>query len=451
MQHLSRNITRLLRRKFIRDTLTLQAGKLVNTGLSLVVWVLTVRLLGMTEYGVWGLLLSFFALWGTLQLTGVGISTTDRLGRAVGANDDGEVLTLLAFYVKVMLGWALLTVVVMLLFAPALAAALYDGDPRIGYMARGFAFTIGADALYTLVVIALQSRRLMRPLTLLQNANQLMLAGCVLAALLIDATPESLVFARLTYSYTTMLLAFAVYTRLRTADGVTFPPLGAVFRRAVTVSPRGYWRSGVLMAFDKNTSSLYTQLPVTLVGVLAGETAAGYLRTGLDAINRAGLLTGAVLTNMQALVPQAVGRGDYIGLHRNFGRVLLGMLLIGVLYYGMLAVAAPVALPLLLGPDAAPAVPVFVTLALYGAITTVGGIFGPLYRALDRLRLVFIIKVVTLLLLLPVGVDAITAAGAAGGAWLIVGFYGVSVGLTVLVMLPILRRRAHVPLVQTTG
>jgi O-antigen/teichoic acid export membrane protein len=433
----------LLRRKFVRDTLTLQAGKLVNTGLSLLVWILTIRLMGIDNYGVWGLMLSFFHIWQAFQLTGVGMSTTNRLPIAIGQDNPGEILNLMGYYVKIMLAWSAFTLLMLALFAPAAAAALYDGDPRIGQLAAWFALTVAADALYTLVIIALQSRRLMRQMALLQNLNQVALALCVVVAMLVAPTPESMVAARIVYSYGTLLLAFAFYKRLRGAAAVPFPSLRAVFARAVGVPVRGYWRSDLLMALDKNISNLYTQIPVTLVGVLSGETAAGYLRTALDGVTRAGILTEAVLLNMQAVVPQAVGRGDYAWLRDNFGRVLRGMALLGVAFYTLLGLSAPLLLPLLLGAEAAPAVPAFVVLMGFGVITAVGGIFGPLYRAFDLLGAAFGIKLITTLVMLPLGVFLIQRLDAVGGAWLINGLYALSVGLTALWMLPALQRRAH--------
>jgi len=181
----------------------------------------------------------------------------------------------------------------------------------------------------------------MRSLALMQNANQLVLTVCAIIAVVISPTPASLVMSRVVYSYLTLALAFVVYTRRRSDGQVAYPPLRAVFARARTVSPRPYWRFGVANAIDKNLSELFVQLPLQLVGIYAGARAVGYLQLALNGIAQAGIFSSAVLDNMQAVVPQAVGRRDFAGLWRNFRRVLGVLAVGGVMLYGALALFAP--------------------------------------------------------------------------------------------------------------
>lgn len=429
--------------KFVRDTLVLQVGRIGTTALSFISFWLIIRLMGVEAYGVWKLVLAFVAIWQTLDITGIGQLTSTRLAIAVGRRDADDALDLMAIYVKVVLAWALISVVVLFVFGPTVAARLYDGDGRIGTLAGWYSLSIAADTLYTLVIVSLQSRRLMRQLALLQNVNQAVLFVCMVVAVLVAPTPESLLVGRLVYSYSTLALAFYLYSRLRHEASVTFPPLGAVFRRSVNVSLRGYWRTGVAMALDKNIANLYTQVPLTLVGVLAGPTAAGILGVGYDVVSRSSLLTGPVLENVQAVVPQAVGRGDYARLRRNFGRVLLVMAVGASAFYGVLALVAPLVVPPLFGADTAPAVPVVIILSFFGAISAVGGLFGPLYRAFDLMRPALLVKMVTGLVLFLPGLFLISAYGAVGGAWLINGLFLLSIVLTASITLPPLRRAAQ--------
>src|SRR5690606_27285255 len=127
-----------------------------------------------------------------------------------------------------------------------------------------------ADALYGLVSIDLQSRRSIRAYMALSYANQFTLTAALVAAVLISPTPEALVAARLFYAYATLFIALGVYARQRGAGQVAYPPMRAILARAVTVSPRPYWRFGVANAIDKNLASLFTQIPLQLVGIFAG-------------------------------------------------------------------------------------------------------------------------------------------------------------------------------------
>jgi O-antigen/teichoic acid export membrane protein len=255
----------------------------------------------------------------------------------------------------------------------------------------------------------------------------------------------------------------------RRADGQTaYPPLRAIFTRALTVSPRPYWRFGVANAIDKNLSSLFVQLPLQLVGIYSGARAVGYLQLALNGIGQAGIFTSAVLDNMQAVVPQAVGRGDFATLQRNYRRVLLVLAAGGVLLYGAVALFAPVVIPPVLGARWVPATAPLALLAVYGAVTTAGGVFGPLYRAFNLMRRIIVMRVITLALVLPAGTLLLTdaslqaappefyglnllaaynpasaQAGALIGAGMIDAMYVIAVTLTAALALPELRKKAQ--------
>jgi hypothetical protein len=121
-----------------------------------------------------------------------------------------------------------------------------------------------------------------------------------------------------------------------------------------------------------------------------------------------------------------------------------------------------------LGSRWIPAIPPLVILTLFGAITTVGGNFSPLYRSFNLMRQTIIVKLITLALVVPISFLAMQAqfaphmhlglfygftalmpdnlggsSGAVAGAWMIDAIYALSIGLTAVVTLPELRRRAQ--------
>src|SRR3954470_15752581 len=94
-------LRQLLRSKFIQDTLVLQAGKFSLILLSLISSVLMWRVLGPEGVGIFALGESLLNVWQSLDLTGVGTSTSVSLAIAIGAKDEGAILDLMAFYTKV--------------------------------------------------------------------------------------------------------------------------------------------------------------------------------------------------------------------------------------------------------------------------------------------------------------------------------------------------------------
>jgi O-antigen/teichoic acid export membrane protein len=454
---------KFLQRKFVQDTLALQVSKIVSVGISFVSSVLIVRLIGPSEYGEWALAVSFLAIWQSFNLTGIGPSTITRLSAAVGAQDTEETLNLMGFYVRISMMWAAISIVSLAILGAPLASRLYTTDvtllstsllpvtfqlpeTSIGYLAAVYAWALIPDSFYNLVIIALQSRRSMRTAAMLQNINTLMLAACVVTAMVLNPTATGMLIGRLAYSFSTMLVALWLYHRERTHDGLAYPTIRVISARARTVPVRRYWRLGFAIALDRNLANYFLQIPMQMVGIIVGTEAAGYLQLALKAIQLPQTMTSAVFDNMQAVVPQAIGRGDYARLWHNFNRVILILAVGSVGFYGLLVVlilgfGKPVA-AFLYGEAWLPAVPLLGAIAYYGAITTIGGIFGPLYRALGLMREAILVKIVALILATLAGLWLVNQMGALGGAWAINVTFTLSISFTAIVTLPELRRRA---------
>ena len=442
-------LTQFFQRKFVRDTLTLQAGKVGVLTMSLAASVIVPVVMGPAVYGQWQLVVSLYGTWQFLNLTGVIVSAQTRLAAAVGADNADEVLNILGVSVRLTLLYCALST--LLLWAVAgltpVAGWLYDGDSSIIWLAVLLTLTQPTELLYQLVIVTFSSRRQMSHVAAMQNANQFIFVGATIIAVLIRPRPATLVAARLIYSLLTLSIILVVYQRTRAHTQLTYPSLMTVVRAVPTASSSGYWRFGVTNALDKNTGNLFAYLPVQMAGAVAGDAAAGYVGLALNALRQQTFFTASILDNLQAVVPQSVGRGDYARLWRNFSRVLLVLAVGSVVFYGGFALVAPYVVPLL-GEDWLPVIPLLQVLALYGAIVTVGGVFGPLYRAFDFVRGALLAKAVALVVGLPAGWWLVGQYGDIGAAWLTNILYGLSVVLTVALTLPELRRRARA---QTTS
>lgn len=462
MNQVSAALRDLLRRKFVRDTLTLQLGRLAVVGLGMIAWVYVPVRLGPAGYGLYALALSFLGVWRTLNLSGMAVSIDALLPAAVATDDREQILDLLAIAIKVTLVWALFSLLVLSLVGPLLATLLYRdaiaptpahaldyavlagyrtvGNAEVGIYAATLALILLFDPLYTLAQSCFRAQRAMRQAALLLTVNQAILTSLQVIAALLWPTAAAQVAARILFTVAATVIGIGLYLRLRQDEGQLWPSPPAVLRRSVGVSVRGYWRFGLANALDKNLSLLFLQLPMQLVGALAGPAAAGYVHLGLRLIDRSSILTQGVQDNMQAMVPQAVGRGNFTQLWRNFRRVLLALLAGGILVYGALLLVAPLVMVPIFGEKWAPVLPLIPALAVFGLATTLGGIFGPLYRALNLVMRMVWMRALLLLLILPPGAWLVSTQGAGGGVWIINALYLISIGLTILLTMPTLRR-----------
>ncbi len=457
-------LERLLRRKFVQDTLALQIGKGGNAAISLVASVLIARLMGPTVFGEWALTVSFIAIWSAFNLTGVGPSTVTKLSAAIGARNDGEILNLMSFFIKMSLIWALPFIVFLFSAGIPVASYFYSHPvsfgglaglpvtleqpyPGIGVAAAVFALVLIPDTFYNLIITVLTSRRSMRLLAVFQNVNNFTQSACVITALLVSPTLAGMVAGRIVYSLITAGMALWLYARERERGAVPLPSMSQVLAHVRRVPLRPYWRFGLSIALDRNLATLFLQIPMQIVGITAGAAAAGYLQLAIKAIQVPNNFTSAVFDNLQSAAPQAVGKGEYTRLRRNMRQVLLVMLVGAVGFYALFALAVLLVgdwlIPLVYGAEWAPTVPLLVLLAVFGAVTTVGGLFGPLYRALEMVRVAMLCKVIALALGLLPGVWLAQQAGAQGGALMISLLFTLSVSLTALTTLWVLNRRAQ--------
>jgi O-antigen/teichoic acid export membrane protein len=368
--------------------------------------------------------------------------------------------------VKVALFWGIGITVVLLLVGPLLTGLAYNGDTHIGLLAGMLSLTVLPDLLYSLITTTLQSQRSMRRLVILTNLNQVVLLLCTLVALAISATPESMVISRITYSTSTFFMALWFYHHYRRDYAVPYPTIRSVIQRIGSVASRAYLGFGFLNAVDKNIASFYTEIPLQIVGIYAGKTAAGYLELGFKALTIPATFASALFDNIQAVVPQAIGRRDFIQLRRNFLRVLTVLGIGGLVFYVLFALAVPILVPLIFSHQWIPAIPVVAVLAVYGIVGTVGGILGPLYRGLNLMRPIIIIKVVTMVVIILPGLLILrqqaaaadvwgiiqhttpllafgSQSGAVIGAWIVNGLLVISALLTAFVALPALQRKAE--------
>lgn len=433
-------LRRFLARKFVKDTITLQIGKAGVLALSLVGAVIVPRLMQPEAYGRLQLVLSLYALWQVLNLTGIIPSAHTRLAEATGMGDTAALMRFMGFFLRMTLIYSALSTGVLWLVATftPLADVLYGGSSEIIMLAVLLSVTQPSELLFNLFVITFSSRRQMRAVAALQMLNQFVLTTTTIAAVVISQTPGAVIASRLVYSFVTLIIATFYYQRTR-GD---YPAVGDVVRAVGARSTRADLQFGFANALDKNLATVFTRLPVQITGVLVGEAAAGYVGLALSTTQQQNFFTASILDNLRAVIPQAVGRGDYTRLWHNFSRVLATLLLAVIVFYGLYALASPVLVPLLFGDEWRPAVPLVQIMAIFGAVSTLGGVFGPLYRVFNYMRGALVIKVVSLAVSVPLGVWLIGQWGAAGGAWMMTLMYLTSVPLTVWLTLPELRRRA---------
>ncbi|MFZ4815241.1 MAG: lipopolysaccharide biosynthesis protein [Phototrophicaceae bacterium] len=435
-------IQKFLQQRFVKDTLTLQVGKVGVLAVGLLGSIIVPVAMGPSVYGAWQLILTLHDLWQNLNLTGLAVSAQTRLGTAVGEDNPQALQRIMAVYVRGSLLYCVVSSALLAVITPLIASVFYGGDPTIPRLALILSLIQPTELLFQLALLAFGSQRQMRYVALLQNVNQIALVVTAVVAVSIAQTPQAMVIARFAYSWVTLAVAVTLYARTRATALPNFPTLAALWRAIPHERDPETWRFGLVNALDKGVAGLFLQLPVQMVGILRGAAAAGYLGLALNALRQGSFFTSALFDTMQAVIPQAVGRRDYVGLWRNFWRVTVTLMVGSLAFYSLFALGVGWVVPLIYGQTWLPIIPLLQVLALFGALTTIGSVFGPLYRAFQQVRGALWIKVGVLAIGLPVGYVWINQYGELGGAWLVNLWYALSVAATAWLSVPELRRRA---------
>ena len=429
-------VTRALKRRFLRDTLILQIGKIGVLSLGVLSSVIIPVLVGISTYGTWQLTVSLQHIWQVFNLTGIATSTQTRLAIIVGRQDTEEVLQLIAFATRVTLLYHGLSTLIFWGTGSFIIHYFYSTTPQVVYLAVWLNLSYIPESLFQLFMIIFNSCRQMREVALLSNINQLVLLIITILAAIINPTVTSLVFSRILYSILTLLLACWLYQRSRN-NGILgqFPSIPQIIRTIPKAHQSNYWQFGIMNALDKNISNLYTQIPVQMAGMILGINAAGYVALAIKIIQQPNFLTSSILDTMKAVIPNTLGQGRYQKLWQQFMQIWFILWIVAVSIYVPLFFFTPFIIYTLYGTDWLPIIPLVQLLTIYGMVTTVGGIFGPLYRALDIVILAFFIKCVATVISLPIGYYLMMQQGVIGATWTVNLLFMISVAITMVVTL----------------
>lgn len=421
-----------LQSRFVRDTFILQISKVSVLFLSVGTSVLILRLIDQENYGIFSLAQSMLALVQVVNIFAPAAVTT-LLPKAIADRNELEVRKLLSYALQLGWLWSSGSTLLLLIVGEALSVWLYDGNSQIGSLAVWLAAAQFFDGLYSLVLIVFLANRNTTQLAIIQILNQFILSVCLIGSLLFSPTAESLIVGQATYSLVSMLLAVGIYESLR-QEHTILPSTFKIIKGLRSVSPHEYARFSLVYNVDKRLAITFIEIPVQIVGIVDGLAAAGILKAALNVLNMLIASTSAVTDNLQAVIPQAVQRNDFVWILNNYKRVLQLLTGVGVIIFGATALLAPTLFPLVFGKEWYESGPLISILCVQGVLGLVGATLGPLYRAFDIVERMVLVKLLIVAVTSLVGGWLILRFGSLGGAWFINLNYGlwfvVTMGLT---------------------
>jgi len=194
---------------------------------------------------------------------------------------------------------------------------------------------------------------------------------------------------------------------------------------AKKVNLKKYFSFTFWVAIDRNMGNVYMALPVILTGVYVTASEVSFFKLAFGYINIALSLLGPVSILLNVEFPK-IQIEDKERLMRNFRKVsLYGMGLSTLLTVGAIVVS-PFFFQLVYGESFMPSVPYVFGLLVYGAVFGIGVGLGPMWRAINKVKVSILINSVILGAGIPFGLWLIKTYGLWGSVIMVTIWFSVS-------------------------
>lgn len=372
----------LARIPFVRQVATLQLGQIISIGCGFLSSIFFARLLGVSGYGQYAIVLSFTGIFGFLTNFGQQASTITFFSQAFGKRNKSEEARALHYYVFMTY---LTTITLLILFAilPWLATKTY-GEDTIGQLARLVIASSIFDPIVVFVLIVLQSVREIRLLAWLENGRIATQVGLSIILLLHTPAVSSVLLG--TLLGTAIFAVIALFTYPSIARKYQLPSLS---RLLLPVSPMVVWplmRDGFWIAIDKLVSSQYPNLFMFFLSLVSNESVVGLLRLAFKLANLPisfGIGNIARLAN--SVLAELAGKGA--NLHKVIDKLISHTAAIYISITVVAAIIIPPLIPVIYGPNFTVARFPFYVILIINLLQIVNVFITPILRIYSKIYL----------------------------------------------------------------
>jgi len=408
---------------FVRNVVTLQAGSFAGTVFQAVVGIFIARLLQPELFGIYALSFGLASIGGLLLGAGTQEAVSTLLGSAYARQSHEEIGEVLAFLIKITLYAGLITLL-LLLFLPWIAHYFY-GDSAIGWYASFVILAVFLSSSFTAVVqLGLQVVGRIKVLTTMVFTDQLLRFGISLLLVLFGFGVVGAVAGQLIGAVVLFVVSIFVWKKIKIEFPI-FPSLRKLFNQVGGVSIKKYFGFSFWVAVDRNMGNLYMALPVVLTGIFVSSGEVSFFKLAFGFVNLALSLLGpiSVLLNIEFTKMQI---DDPVRMRQNFIKVSLYGLLFSSALTAVVIVISPLAFKVLYGESFMPSVSYVFGLFIYGGLFGIGVGLGPMWRAINKVKVSIMINLCILGAGVPLGLWLIKIYGLWGAVIMVTLWFTIS-------------------------
>lgn len=411
------------RNKFVHKTATLQAGSFSGTIIQAAIGIIIARLLQPELFGIYSLAVGMAGMTSLILGMGIQEAVSSMLGRAYAREDKGEIENILGFMFKIT-ALAALAVLLISAFLPTIADKLY-GNSLIGiYAAIVVVAAIFSSTFFTLAYSSFQVAGKVKSLGLLILSDQSLRYLFSLAFVLFGFGVLGAVSGQLAGAIIIFAVSAVLFARL-SKNKPLFPGLRRLISSAVKADIGKYFKFTFWVALDRNMGNIYMALPVILTGVYVSASEVSFFKLAFGYMNLVLSLLGpiSVLLNVEFPKIQVV---DQKQLYGSFKKVSLFSLALSVVLAVGSALVSPFVFRFLYGESYLPSIKYVLGLVAYGSLFGIGVGLGPMWRAVNKVKISILINSVILGTGIPLGLWLIKSFGLWGSVIMVTAWFSMS-------------------------
>ena len=415
---LQNKILNLKQHWFIRNVVTLQAGSFSGTVVQAIIGIFIARLLQPELFGAYSLAIGMAGMTSLILGMGIQEAVSSLLGRAYARKDSVEIEAILGFMLKIT-SLAALAVILISTFLPGIAGRLY-GNSLIGiYAAIVVIATVFSSLFFTLAYSSFQVTGRVKSLAALLLSDQSLRYALSLSFVLLGFGVLGAIGGQLAGAVIIFIACSVFFIKFAQSEPL-FPGLGRLVHIAKTVDIKKYFGFTFWVALDRNMGNVYMALPVILTGIYVTSSEVSFFKLAFGYTNLALSLLGPISILLNVEFPKIQIENREL-LYKNFKKIsLYSLALSAVLSFGV-AIVSPVVFRILYGESYLPSIKYIFGLIAYGSLFGIGVGLGPMWRAINKVKVSIIIN------------SLILAGGVPLGLWLIknYGLFGSVIMVTI--------------------
>jgi stage V sporulation protein B len=439
MSILPARFQQLGRVEFMRKVATLGVGSFAGNFIQAIIGIFLARLLQPESFGIYTLALSLASLAAVILGAGSQDAVTTLVAKSYAQGDRSSVKDAFAFLFKISIITALIAMVFTLAL-PYIAASFYE-NADIGRYASYIVYaSIISTLFFSATLIALQVTGKIRTMSILAVSDQTFRYGIALIAVMLGGGVYGAVSGHLWGALVIAVISLAIWSRTAN-DYSLLPSFKDIIQRAWHVPLKKYFGFSFWIALDRNIANLYLALPLILTGLFVIPTEVTYFKLAFGYINLGLSLLGPISTVLNVEFPKTQVE-DKNKLANHFTKVSLYSLGISSILTLGLVVLSPLMFRILYGEAFLPSIQYTVGLFSYGALFGIGVGLGPMWRAVNKVKVSIVINLITLAVGIPLGWLLIREMGLWGSVWMVTAWFTVSHFISFLYLKNYLKKKA---------